>query len=614
MLIARERMRATPWIVSGLLVIHAGLVLGGIWQNFVAIDEVGHVPSGVSHWQTGTFLSYRVNPPLARMIATLPVLAMDAPIDATLLDTSPGARPEWALGRRYSEVYAARYLNLVRAARLAGVAWSVLGAWIAFVWSRELYGDRAGCLACAIWCFEPTILTFAQLAVPDLPAAVACLGATYAFRRYLLAPGRWTAAVAGAILGVALLTKFTLLVLYVAWPLAWLIGRWGGGAEVRRTVAGAGTFFRHFVLMTITSLLVINAGYAFRGSGTRLGDFRFVSRTLGGERGLDETSANRFAGTILGRLPVPVPTDYVAGIDIQRRDFEAGLPSYLRGEWRDVGWWYYYLYAMSVKLPLGLLALVVLNFALMATRCRDGPTWFEESILLIPAAAILGLVSSQTGFNHHLRYVLPAFPFILVSTSRSGIFLSRATPRAAVAVAVLAGWAITSCLAAYPHTLSYFNEAAGGAEGGRSHLADSNVDWGQDLLRLRRWLGDHPEARPIHVAYFQLVDPALFGEEFRGYRLPPPGPVPGLDYDAWEQGEIGPLPGYYAVSANYLTGAIFAAPDGQGGLRSINRHDYFRYFRSFRPIARCGPSIDVFKIDRDDANRVRTELGLLPLP
>jgi hypothetical protein len=39
-------------------------------------------------------------------------------------------------------------------------------------------------------------------------------------------------------------------------------------------------------------------------------------------------------------------------------------------------------------------------------------------VLLAPLAVILALVSSQTGFNHHLRYVLPIFPFAFIWASK----------------------------------------------------------------------------------------------------------------------------------------------------------------------------------------------------
>src|SRR5439155_22186730 len=64
---------------------------------------------------------------------------------------------------------------------------------------------------------------------------------------------------------------------------------------------------------------------------------------------------------------------------------------------------------------------------------------------------------------------------------------------------------IASSLAVFPHSLSYFNELAGGPENGPAHLLDANIDWGQDLLELKRWSDAHPAARPFHLAYFRPV-------------------------------------------------------------------------------------------------------------
>jgi hypothetical protein len=41
-------------------------------------------------------------------------------------------------------------------------------------------------------------------------------------------------------------------------------------------------------------------------------------------------------------------------------------------------------------------------------------------------------------------------------------------------------WLAASSLWVYPHSLSYFNEAAGGPLRGAEHLLGSNSDWGQD--------------------------------------------------------------------------------------------------------------------------------------
>ena len=54
-------------------------------------------------------------------------------------------------------------------------------------------------------------------------------------------------------------------------------------------------------------------------------------------------------------------------------------------------------------------------------------------------------------------------------------------------------WSIASSLWISPHSLAYFNEIAGGPTGGPRYLLGSNVDWGQDLLFLKRWIANHPK-------------------------------------------------------------------------------------------------------------------------
>jgi hypothetical protein len=165
-----------------------------------------------------------------------------------------------------------------------------------------------------------------------------------------------------------------------------------------------------------------------------------------------------------------------------------------------------------------------------------------------------------------------------------------------------------STLRVHPHYLSYFNEAAGGPENGGRHLINSNLDWGQDLLFLKRWLDAHPEARPLQLAYFNFVDPRVEGIAFH---LPPPGPR-GPSRDDVTGRAVGPVPGWFVVSANLVYGMGFPIPDGQGG-RAITEQGSYVYFQRFRPVAKAGYSLFVYHITPEEAEAVRHELGLPPL-
>ena len=138
----------------------------------------------------------------------------------------------------------------------------------------------------------------------------------------------------------------------------------------------------------------------------------------------------------------------------------------------------------------------------------------------------------------------------------------------------------------------------------------SNIDWGQDLFRLRRWLDEHPEAASeLKMAYFNRIDARIAGLE---WEVPPHGVTETAPDDESAAG-YGPQPGYYAISVRFVRGNQAGATDGRGGYRFAPFRAY-EYFRHFEPIAKAGYSIFIYRITPEQANAVRTLYGLPPLP
>jgi hypothetical protein len=410
-------------------------------------------------------------------------------------------------------------------------------------------------VACSIWCFEPNVLAHASLMTPDAHATALGLAACYSFWRWLKKPTWSQAALTGVVLGLAELAKTTLILLYPLWPLMWFGYRWSErrrlsiDTETPDRLSGsrgnmtARDWLREAGMLGVrmaVGLYILNLGYGFEGSLTPLRDLDFVSELFAEEVAGQPTDngfaknvgqqvarlnrTKRVANSWLGPLPMPFPKNYLLGIDIQQRDFEDyGRQSYLSGRWRDNGWWYYYLYAVAIKTPLSLwlCAVVVLaaSFLRMFTPTRRpicsrrqpiaGQTFRDGCILLFPAIFIFFIVSFKTGFNEHLRYVLPTFPafFIFISQVVQHNWLTKIGERPyaqsdqvnrqlrtakerrvgllyATLVSALGCWFAVSSLWVYPHSLSYFNESIGGPLNGASHLLGSNVDWGQDIRYL----------------------------------------------------------------------------------------------------------------------------------
>lgn len=638
------RKRCEHVVVLLLLLGHAGLLAWSATRHSPSIDEVGHLPAGLSHWHLGRFDLYRVNPPLIRLVAALPVLLARPATDWSRLAEGDQGRPEFRMGEEFIAANVHLSFWYFTLARWSCIPFSLLGGFICFLWARDLYGRLAGFLALTLWCFCPNVLGNAQMITPDVGAAALGVTAGYTFWRWLRRP-RWSrAAVAGIILGLAELTKTTWIVFFGLWPLLWLAWRWTNSTHRAFPRLACRSEIGQLGFLLLLAFYTLNLGYGFEGSFEPLGHYDFVSDLFRGPKLPMPQSRNRFQSGWVGSVPVPLPRHYLLGIDRQRMDFERTIRSYLRGEWRQGGWWYYYLYGLAVKVPLGTWLILLLAGSLTLLGRVPLAAWRDEMVMLAPAAAVLILVSSQTGFNHHLRYVLPAFPFAFVWASKvaqTAVWKMRYAP------AVVCGgllWSVSSSLAVYPHSLAYFNEAAGGPMNGHAHLVDSNIDWGQDLLYLKRWLDEHPEARPLGLAYFGHFDPRVAGVEFSlppknpttaqqatavqnvlavgasvvGLVCSPRGPAPFLAASALFPGrtsveDFGPHPGWYAVSVGVLRGLQFPLHDGRGKAIFVDG-PWYTYFQRLRPVATAGYSIYIYHIDLEEANRVRQELGLPLLP
>lgn len=86
--------------------------------------------------------------------------------------------------------------------------------------------------------------------------------------------------------------------------------------------------FAHLALILGLALVVLNVGYGFEGSLKPLGKFPFVSRalTVDDPRGINQR-VNRFEGSWLGKVPLPLPGNYLLGVDETKAEFErGGLP------------------------------------------------------------------------------------------------------------------------------------------------------------------------------------------------------------------------------------------------------------------------------------------------
>jgi hypothetical protein len=488
--------------------VYGVLAVGSASQNSVTVDELGHLPSGVYFLLTGDPRYASLNPPLVNALSALPVLLLD--LDPALEAPAPSDDPFsfWDNGYHFQERHRRDYLRIFRVARWVPVALVAALTILIFAWARRLAPqapDLAGLLAAGFFCLSPTVIGHAGLVATDTGAAAFVALAVLALRGLLVRPGPATALACGVALGLAQLAKLYALLLYPAFALIALA--WHRlsppprprGIEVAGWLAGA---------MGV-SLLVLNAGHAWREVGTSLSQLALQSEAL-----------RAWQTGWPGSLPLPVPAAWLRGLDGQLVEVASKIPTWLLGESFTGGRPHFYLALLALKTPLALMAAFAL--ALFASLPRPRLPGREAVLLLGYPILLFAVLSASPGRQLGVRALLSAAPLVWVF---AGASLARCAPRwpARAGAAALFGALVTSLLA-FPDYLSYFNAVAGGSKQGWRHAGESSVDLGQDLPKLARFLAEEPPG-PVQLLSFGSVDPALYGID---YRVPVDRLEPGL--------------------------------------------------------------------------------------
>jgi hypothetical protein len=229
-------------------------------------------------------------------------------------------------------------------------------------------------------------------------------------------------------------------------------------------------------------------------------------------------------------LETPLPQDGV-GFARQMQHQRGGGPSYLLGERRMSGWWYYYFVCLAVKVPLSFWLLAA-GRAVLLKRASPTP---GDRLALVAIAGTLAIVAIGSSRNYGFRYILFLAPAAIVGIS--GLIGAGPLGRR-IAWIGLAGQAI-AVASIHPHELTYFHTLAGGPEGGRLILADSNLDWGQGARALARLQRERPQYRDLTLYYFGDTDPAAYGVVATTYRIDAHGPRR-------------PLPPHVSAATRYL--------------------------------------------------------------
>lgn len=519
--------------------------------------------------------------------------------------------------RGTAEVQRSDFLNdaesLFRRARIAAALFGLLLGAIVFAWAYELFGWRGGVFALVLFAFEPNFIAHSGLVTTDIAVSAFFLATIYFLWRALREATIGNGIGFALAFALAMTSKFSAMLLL---PIAGVLllrhvvmTRRIRTAAILTVAAGAMTFAAIWALYGFRYDTVADPAREAIGESTALAQstrvdvvMRASSLPVDGHppladrvqqtaafnalrdqyRELPPLGALRAAEKtaevdVIGRMILfaarhhLLPEAYLYGFAYLRTS-SFYRSAYLNGEYSSKGFPDYFLWTTLFKTPLP--TLVAIALALVAVLRRRG----DRAFLLVPPLIYVGVaVGSAIDIGH--RHLLPALAFLIVACGAIAPKRRLLPICAVVAVASLFVFAPPwNPAPMFGHHLAYFNELAGGPRNGYEHLVDSNLDWGQDLPALERWLEANHVTEPVTLVYFGDADP-----RFRGIRHR------NMGIFAYEPQDALPIETkYVAISVNEYVGV----------LEKATRSAWRERLRGAVLVGRAGYSILIYRLGR----------------
>ncbi|MGA3080524.1 MAG: glycosyltransferase family 39 protein [Terracidiphilus sp.] len=561
--------RASRLIAAALLVLLATLLFSSVRQESQTFDESTHLYAGFEYWKHADFGVNPEHPPLAKMLAALPLLPLGLkepphfPVFFFKMeDFTNGARFLYSGGQADA---------LLLRARMTMALFSLALAALVYLAAAEIFGPLAGLLALGMFVFEPALLSNSALVTTDVPLTCLFFATVYAFYRFLKRPSLSRLALCALAAGLAMSVKQSgalvlpvLLLIGVVDHFARRTPLSGAPEEEKQPRLNLGQLAGALAAIGIVAYAILWTVYGFR----------YAARP--GQLVMAPTLAQYAAG--LSPLKHAVITFFA-----RRRLFPE---AYLYG-WTDIllissyrnafifghvfptGQWFFFPGVFLIKSTLTLMILLLaLPFAGVRGKRR------EFLLLAIPVVFFMG-ISIASMLNMGVRHILPIYPFCILLAAAAASSLASRSMSGRVAVAALLALTVVSSLHAFPDYLAYSNEAFGGPANTWRMVADSNDDWGQGLKWTKTYLDQHPDSDCWLDYSSPLVNPAYYGIACK--------PLPDNLALIWG---FGPLP---ASLPSTISGTVLiSASDASGLIAGPDSLNPYQGFADRQPDAEIG--------------------------
>jgi len=587
--------KTTNILTIGLLILMLGLAFFSIKNKANTMDELAHTPAGYSYIIKKDMRLNPENPPLLKDLAGLSVW-LGSKITKTPIyfpdhvkSWQEDLNGQWDFGRELLFRNNNDADNIIFFARLPMLLIMLVLGWYVFRWAREAYGNKAGLLALFFYSLSPTFLAHSGLVTTDVGAAAAFFIAIYYLVKWLEKPNRKNMVIAGLVFGLALLTKFSLVLLipyFIFIVFVWALLRSDLKSRDLTDLSGRFRFLGRTLKFGLGLALIGLIGMALVWPVYQFHTWNYpVERQLADAEANLKTYGDRWmAEPVIWMSDKPILRPYgqfFTGLLMVIQRAAGGNTTYFLNQISNQSWPYYFPIVFLIKVPLAFLILILLAISRLniKTDSQNQTLVRLTKFSLISFLILYWFISVRSNLNIGVRHILPTFPilYVLVSGQIAKV-LEKDKKFIKILVIILLLWYGFGAINAFPNFLSYFNELIGGSSQGYKYVTDSNLDWGQDLKQLAQYVKEN-NIEMIYIDYF--------GGDDLDYRF-------GEKYQPW-WGDRNPddLPsnGWLAVSATLAQGGRGKAVHGYN-----KKTGYYNWLNQYEPVKIINNSIFIYQI------------------
>ncbi|MEK7076458.1 MAG: glycosyltransferase family 39 protein [Patescibacteria group bacterium] len=573
-------------LIAGIIIVSATiLAIASVWNDSPVVDEIPHIGAGYSYVVQHSYQFNPEHPPLAKDLAGLALLPLNLNQSAFsqkyVANWPTDVNGQWNFGRAFIFQTGNDAVTLVRTAKMPMLIFFIISAWIVFVWTKKLFGDKAALLATFLFSFTPTIIAHSRLVTTDMALLAGVMASLYFFERYLENQSTKNLWFAGIVFGFGQLTKFSSFLLI---PLVVFLAIVWAYANHQKLSGMIRVAWKAILIVVIGFVFIVGPIYQLHllnySGQKQKADATVILRTYGNRT---------FADPVIWASDKPLLrpfAQYGLGVLMIFQRNVGGNQTYFLGNVYQMAVKSYFPVVYALKEPIPFLILFIIAtigfFTFAFSKERHLKDWlrihFAETVIFT-WVLFYWAISINTNLNIGIRHLIPVYggTAILVAGQLSVLYEHVKAKKTYLAfVGVMCAWLLAETIMVFPYYLTYFNEFAGGPSGGHRYVVDSNLDWGQDLKRLADWV-DANNIKKISLDYFGWADPSYYlGDKAVWIRN-------GRYTNAGEFVRDNPDGGYIAVSVTFYQ-------------QSIATDKNYGWLTEYPPVIVVGNSIFVWHI------------------